>query len=146
MSSRTPQCDINIHISTIYLKEDLSRARSLLSFDARKLRRDGKIADTWVFDGRIKIKTLNNLVVNINKKQDLDQNIQNCTSRSVIPCLFVAILYCDKDTLSNSIIFNFDMQLQYWVIYQPISMYPMHTFCCFILFCLFCTLVDIHIA
>ena len=56
----------------IYLNEDLSRARSLLSFDARKLRRDGKIADTWVFDGRIKIKTLNNLVVNINKKQDLD--------------------------------------------------------------------------
>ena len=64
----------------------------------------------------------------------------------MIPCLVIPILYCDKDTSSNSTVLNFDMQLQYWVIYQPKSMYPMHTFCFFILFCLFCTSVDIHIA
>ena len=50
--------------------EDTS-PRSFLRFDARKLRREGKIGDTWVFDVRIKIKTLYNCVVNITKRQDL---------------------------------------------------------------------------
>ena len=57
----------------IFLNEDLSRARSLLSFDARKLKRDGKIEDTWVFDGRIKVKTNNKVVVNIDRKEELDK-------------------------------------------------------------------------
>ncbi|KAL4238663.1 hypothetical protein ACF0H5_003370 [Mactra antiquata] len=42
-----------------YISEDLTKNRSNSAFQARKLKREGAIRDTWTFDGKIFIKAHN---------------------------------------------------------------------------------------
>ena len=53
------------------MNEDLSGARLKLAFEARQLKRTGKITDTWVIDGKIKIKDLNNVILTAGCLKDL---------------------------------------------------------------------------
>ena len=55
----------------IFMNEDLSGARLKLAFEARQLKRTGKITDTWVIDGKIKIKDLNNVILTAGSLKDL---------------------------------------------------------------------------
>ena len=57
----------------IYINESLCKARSKLSFAARDLKRKNKISDTWTVDGRIKIRTNYNRIVNIETMADLEK-------------------------------------------------------------------------
>ena len=41
----------------IYVNEDLTWATSNLAYTARELRRDGAIAETWVYDGKVFVKS-----------------------------------------------------------------------------------------
>ena len=56
----------------IFINEDLTRERNRLLFEARQLKRSGKLNDAWSFEGRIRIKTLRNEIVRIEKVTDLD--------------------------------------------------------------------------
>lgn len=40
----------------VYINEDLTRERSKLFYDARKLKKKGKIADCWTSDGKVVVK------------------------------------------------------------------------------------------
>ena len=53
------------------MNEDLSRARLHLAYKARILKRENKIIDTWVIDGRIKVKDLNNRIESVTSLKDL---------------------------------------------------------------------------
>ena len=55
----------------IYMNEDLSGARLKLAFEARQLKRAGKIMDTWVIDGKIKIKDSRNVITTAGSLKDL---------------------------------------------------------------------------
>ena len=55
----------------IFMNEDLSGARLKLAFEARQLKRTGKITDTWVIDGKIKIKDLKNVILTAGSLKDL---------------------------------------------------------------------------
>ena len=56
-----------------FIREDLTRARSQLAYEARKLKRTGVIKDTWVFDGKIFLKQLND-------------NTTVCSDIASLPC------------------------------------------------------------
>ena len=55
----------------IFMNEDLSSARVKLAYAARQLKRQDKITDTWVFDGKVKIKDNRNVIVNVRSLKDL---------------------------------------------------------------------------
>ena len=55
----------------VYINEDLTRSRSALSFAARKLKREGKILDTWTADGRIVIKDKDSKIHYITRRSKL---------------------------------------------------------------------------
>lgn len=55
----------------VFINEDLTRSRSALSFDARKLKREGKISDTWTADGRIVVKDNNNKIHYLTRRAKL---------------------------------------------------------------------------
>ena len=57
----------------VYVNEALCKSRSKLSFAARQLKLKKKINDTWTHDGRIKIRTTYNRVVNIDTMDDLQK-------------------------------------------------------------------------
>ena len=54
----------------VYISDDLTRHRARLEKMARELRRQGKITDTWVFDGRIMIKDQKNAIHEIKRESD----------------------------------------------------------------------------
>ena len=54
-----------------YFNEDLTRARAKLLYNARLLKRSGKIQDTWSVDGRIGIKDLKNRIHYITRQNEL---------------------------------------------------------------------------
>ena len=56
----------------VYINEALCRSRGKLSFAARNLKRNNKINDTWTVDGRIKIRTIHNRIVNIDTMTELE--------------------------------------------------------------------------
>ena len=45
-----------------FIKDDLTKVRSHLAFEARNRKRDGVIKDTWTFDGKIFIKDHNETI------------------------------------------------------------------------------------
>ena len=57
----------------LWISEDLSKMRSDIAFEARKLKRREKIKDTWTHDMIVKIKTLPGVVRNIESMPDLDE-------------------------------------------------------------------------
>lgn len=46
-----------------FISEDLTRKRSNLAFQARKLKRDGTIKDSWTYDGKVFIKCHNDNII-----------------------------------------------------------------------------------
>ena len=56
-----------------FIREDLTRTRSQIAYEARKLKRTGVIKDTWVFDGKIFLKQLND-------------NTTVCSDIASLPC------------------------------------------------------------
>ncbi len=48
--------------SRIYINEDMTRIRGKIAWEARQLRRDGKLIDTWTRDGIIFVKKSENNV------------------------------------------------------------------------------------
>ena len=55
----------------IYVNEDLTAYRAKLSFDARKLKKKGRVADTWTFNGKIVVKDNRNNICEIESADDL---------------------------------------------------------------------------
>ena len=55
----------------IWVNEDLSKGRGEICFQARDLKRKGKITDVWTFDCKVKIKDLNNRISNVDRISDL---------------------------------------------------------------------------
>ena len=47
--------------------------RAKLSFNARQLKRDKKIADTWVINSKVMVKDLRNRIKNVKCQDDLDK-------------------------------------------------------------------------
>ena len=58
---------------SIYINEDLTKARSELFFKARQLKRDKRISDCWTFDGRILVKNNHGAVTSITSPEDLQK-------------------------------------------------------------------------
>ena len=56
-----PAADVNI--LKVYINDDLCKARSIVAFRARELKRDKKINDTWVSRGMIIIKDKFNKII-----------------------------------------------------------------------------------
>ena len=55
----------------VFINEDLTRLRSQLLYQARKLKKAGKITDTWSFDGKILVKDRQNKIKHIQKAEEL---------------------------------------------------------------------------
>ena len=58
---------------SIYFQDDLTAIRAKLSFNARQLKRDKKIADTWVINSKVMVKDLRNRIKNVKCQDDLDK-------------------------------------------------------------------------
>ena len=56
--------------ASVYLTDDLTKRRAQLAYQARQLKREGKLSDTWVYDARIYIKDNHNHVSQINVAAD----------------------------------------------------------------------------
>ena len=57
----------------VFIADDLTQHRARLSYKARVLAREGKIASTWVFDGRVLFKDLHNRIHPVRRVEDLPQ-------------------------------------------------------------------------
>lgn len=55
----------------IFINEDLTRARASLLYKARQLKKKKMVRDAWSFDGKIAIKTLENVITPIRCNADL---------------------------------------------------------------------------
>ena len=55
----------------VYISEDLTRNRAKIAYEARMMKRQGLISDTWVFDCSILIRDSEGLIKKISKKEDL---------------------------------------------------------------------------
>ena len=61
----------------IYVSDDLTRRRARLAFEARNLKRQGLIKDTWIHDSNILIKDIYGRISAINSERDLSKFLQN---------------------------------------------------------------------
>lgn len=57
----------------IFINEDLTKKRAELARKARLLRRDGKIKDTWTYDGNVMMKCLNGKTFPVKCTASLDE-------------------------------------------------------------------------
>ena len=55
----------------VYISDDLTRNRAKTAYEARMMKRQGLISDTWVFDCSILIRHNEGLIKKISKKEDL---------------------------------------------------------------------------
>ena len=55
----------------IYISDDLTKRRAQLAFQARNLKRQNAILDTWIFEGRILIKDKHRKISQVNSQEDL---------------------------------------------------------------------------
>ena len=55
----------------VYISDDLTRNRAKIAYEARMMKRQGLISDTWVFDCSILIRDNEGLIKKISKKDDL---------------------------------------------------------------------------
>ncbi|MEW8546845.1 MAG: hypothetical protein AB2693_25300 [Candidatus Thiodiazotropha sp.] len=56
----------------IYINEDLTQKRKNLAFECRKLKKDRKISNTWVYNGSIYIAERDGTKVKVTQNEDLD--------------------------------------------------------------------------
>ena len=66
-------CDSTGHETSIYIQDDLTQRRVNLAYQARQLKNNNRIADTWVSYGKIMIKDCHNHITVINCSQDLSK-------------------------------------------------------------------------
>ena len=59
------------HCEDIYISDDLTKRRAQLAFQARNLKRQNAILDTWIFEGRILIKDKHRKISQVNSQEDL---------------------------------------------------------------------------
>ena len=74
-STLNKAADDSIFLSSkwpVYINEVECKSRGKPSFAARNLKRNNKINDTWTVDGRIKIRTIHNRIVNIDTMTELE--------------------------------------------------------------------------
>ena len=45
----------------VFINEDLTKTRGKIAWEARNLRRDGKLTETWTRDGTVFVKTVDNI-------------------------------------------------------------------------------------
>ena len=57
----------------VYMSDDLTSSRAKLAFKARKLRRNHRIQETWVFGCQIMIKENANEIHKVNKTEELNE-------------------------------------------------------------------------
>ena len=69
--------DLGTAVDNIYVNENLSQYYKQLSAKSRKLKRDGKIKDTWTSYGLVKIKTNTNEIRVISHQNDLEKLFPN---------------------------------------------------------------------
>ena len=55
----------------VYIAEDLTRSKAKVAFNAREMKRQGHISDTWVFDSSIFIKDNSGHIKKIAQQDDL---------------------------------------------------------------------------
>ena len=70
----------------IYIADDLTKMRANLAYEARKAKRDDEIAETWVIDTKIMIKTNHSSISQISSLSDLQDKIRhgwNCYYRLI---------------------------------------------------------------
>ena len=65
---------------SISVNDDLTKRRAILAYEARKAKRDDKIKDTWVSNGKIMIKLNNDDRKTIRNKDELDEFISQTPS------------------------------------------------------------------
>ena len=72
LSSSEPYT-ISQSVLVVILNEDLTVRRAMLAHEARKLKKAGKISDTWTYMGKILIKDSHSRVVQIEEKRELEK-------------------------------------------------------------------------
>ena len=72
---KKPLTTLSSSPQNVYINEALCKSRGKLSFAARNLKRNNKINDTWTVDGRIKIRTIHNRIVNIDTMTELETHM-----------------------------------------------------------------------
>ena len=65
--------NFNTNHAPIFINEDLTATRSAIAAEARQLKKNKKILDTWTAAGNILVKTLLGTIVQIKSKADLAQ-------------------------------------------------------------------------
>ena len=58
--------------SPVFISDDLTKRRSRLAWEARKLKREKAISDTWVYDTRVLVKNNHGVIRQINSDDDLE--------------------------------------------------------------------------
>ena len=61
----------------VFVCDDLTKRRANMAYQARGLKRDGCIKDTWIDDCKILVKDNYNRIQPINKESDLDKYRRN---------------------------------------------------------------------
>ena len=61
------------HQDKIWINEDLTKKRSTLLWEFRKLKKNKKITDCWSFDGHIKVKDRFNRVISVKDSRDISK-------------------------------------------------------------------------
>ena len=56
----------------LYIQDDLTPRRAKLAYQARQLKRNGKVSDTWVTENKIIVKDLRNKIHDIKSHSDLE--------------------------------------------------------------------------
>ena len=56
----------------LYIQDDLTPRRAKLTYQARQLKRNGKVSDTWVTENKIIVKDLRNKIHDIKSHSDLE--------------------------------------------------------------------------
>ena len=69
--------DLGAAVSDIYVNENLCGYFKQLSAKSRRLKRDGKIKDTWTSYGLVKIKLINNEIRVLSHNNDLEKLFPN---------------------------------------------------------------------
>ena len=92
-----PAADDNI--LKVYINDDLCKARSIVAFRARELKRDKKINDTWVSRGMIIIKDKFNKIHSVSALSQFEQFkwIYDVSSRPdvvLVPSVMTVIYMC----------------------------------------------------
>ena len=60
-----------VYPHSIYFQDDLTETKAKIAFEARKLKKENKILDTWVWDCKILVKDNQSRIRNIKAKKDL---------------------------------------------------------------------------